>query len=102
MLAHTLGNPFNVQKIKEICEKYNLWLIEDSCDALGSKFAALKAARIVILIPKRKPVTCFFIIIFFMSYSFGFSVTPRFFEWWLVSTFEIKYFCQLLQPVNIL
>ena len=38
MLAHTLGNPFNVKRIKEICEKYNLWLIEDSCDALGSKF----------------------------------------------------------------
>jgi CDP-6-deoxy-D-xylo-4-hexulose-3-dehydrase len=38
MLAHTLGNPFNVKKIKDICEKYNLWLIEDSCDALGSKF----------------------------------------------------------------
>ena len=38
MLAHTLGNTFNVKKIKEICEKYNLWLIEDSCDALGSKF----------------------------------------------------------------
>ena len=38
MLAHTLGNPFNVKKIKKICEKYNLWLIEDSCDALGSKF----------------------------------------------------------------
>jgi len=38
MLAHTLGNPFNVKKIKEICEKYNLWLVEDSCDALGSKF----------------------------------------------------------------
>jgi CDP-6-deoxy-D-xylo-4-hexulose-3-dehydrase len=38
MLAHTLGNPFNVMKIKEICDKYNLWLIEDSCDALGSKF----------------------------------------------------------------
>lgn len=38
MLAHTLGNPFNIKKIKEICEKYNLWLIEDSCDALGSKF----------------------------------------------------------------
>jgi CDP-6-deoxy-D-xylo-4-hexulose-3-dehydrase len=38
ILAHTLGNPFNVKKIKEICEKYNLWLIEDSCDALGSKF----------------------------------------------------------------
>jgi len=38
MLAHTLGNPFNVKKIKEICIKYNLWLIEDSCDALGSKY----------------------------------------------------------------
>ena len=38
MLAHTLGNPFNVKKIKDICEKYDLWLIEDSCDALGSKF----------------------------------------------------------------
>lgn len=38
MLAHTLGNPFNVRKIKEICEKYNLWLIEDCCDALGSTF----------------------------------------------------------------
>jgi CDP-6-deoxy-D-xylo-4-hexulose-3-dehydrase len=38
MLAHTLGNPFNIKKIKEICDKYNLWLIEDSCDALGSRF----------------------------------------------------------------
>jgi CDP-6-deoxy-D-xylo-4-hexulose-3-dehydrase len=38
MLAHTLGNPFNVKRIKEICNKYNLWLIEDSCDALGTKY----------------------------------------------------------------
>jgi CDP-6-deoxy-D-xylo-4-hexulose-3-dehydrase len=38
MLAHTLGNPFNVKRIREICDKYNLWLIEDSCDALGSKY----------------------------------------------------------------
>jgi CDP-6-deoxy-D-xylo-4-hexulose-3-dehydrase len=38
MLAHTLGNPFNVKKIKEICDKHGLWLIEDTCDALGSKF----------------------------------------------------------------
>jgi len=38
MLAHSLGNPFNLKKIKEICSKYNLWLIEDNCDALGSKF----------------------------------------------------------------
>jgi CDP-6-deoxy-D-xylo-4-hexulose-3-dehydrase len=33
-----LGNPFNLKKISEICKKYNLWLIEDTCDALGSKF----------------------------------------------------------------
>jgi len=37
-LAHTLGNPFDLDKILEICEKYNLWLIEDNCDALGSKY----------------------------------------------------------------
>lgn len=37
-IAHTLGNVFELNKIKEICEKYNLWLIEDSCDALGSKY----------------------------------------------------------------
>jgi CDP-6-deoxy-D-xylo-4-hexulose-3-dehydrase len=33
-----LGNPFNLNKITEICKKYNLWLIEDNCDALGSKY----------------------------------------------------------------
>jgi len=38
MVAHTLGNPFNIEKVKAICEKYNLWLIEDNCDALGSKY----------------------------------------------------------------
>lgn len=38
MVAHTLGNPFNVRKIKEICESHNLWLVEDNCDALGSRF----------------------------------------------------------------
>ena len=38
MLAHTLGNPFNLEKIKAICEKHNLWLIEDCCDALGAKY----------------------------------------------------------------
>ena len=37
-LAHTLGNPFNLDKIQDICRKYNLWLIEDNCDALGSKY----------------------------------------------------------------
>lgn len=38
MLAHTLGNPFNIKKVKEFCDKHNLWLIEDNCDALGSKY----------------------------------------------------------------
>ena len=38
MLAHTLGNPYNLEKVKELCDKYNLWLIEDCCDALGAKY----------------------------------------------------------------
>lgn len=38
MVAHTLGNPFNLSKIKEFCDKHNLWLVEDNCDALGSKY----------------------------------------------------------------
>ena len=38
MLAHTLGNPFNLDVIKALVDKYNLWLIEDCCDALGSKY----------------------------------------------------------------
>ncbi|WP_304386154.1 lipopolysaccharide biosynthesis protein RfbH [Brachyspira innocens] len=38
ILAHTLGNPFNVQKVKEFCDKYNLWFIEDCCDAFGSTY----------------------------------------------------------------
>lgn len=37
-IAHTLGNPFNLQAIKSFCQKHNLWLIEDNCDALGSKY----------------------------------------------------------------
>lgn len=39
-LAHTLGNPFDIKTIKEFCDKYNLWLIEDNCDALGSLYTA--------------------------------------------------------------
>ena len=38
MIAHTLGNPFNLGFIKEFCDSHNLWLIEDNCDALGSKY----------------------------------------------------------------
>ena len=36
-IAHTLGNPFDVEKVLKIADKHNLWLIEDNCDALGSK-----------------------------------------------------------------
>jgi len=38
MLAHTMGNPFDIEKVKAFCEKYNLWLIEDNCDSLGAKY----------------------------------------------------------------
>lgn len=38
MLAHSLGNPFNLDIVTALCKKYNLWLIEDCCDALGSKY----------------------------------------------------------------
>lgn len=38
MVAHTLGNPFDLKAVKEFCDKYNLWLVEDNCDALGSKY----------------------------------------------------------------
>jgi CDP-6-deoxy-D-xylo-4-hexulose-3-dehydrase len=38
MLAHTLGNPYNLEAITAFCRKYSLWLVEDCCDALGSKY----------------------------------------------------------------
>lgn len=38
MLAHTLGNPFDISAVKSFCDKHNLWLVEDNCDALGSKY----------------------------------------------------------------
>jgi CDP-6-deoxy-D-xylo-4-hexulose-3-dehydrase len=38
MMAHTLGNPFNIELVLELCKEHNLWLIEDSCDALGSTY----------------------------------------------------------------
>lgn len=38
MLAHTLGNPFDIKAVKDFCDKHKLWLIEDNCDALGSKY----------------------------------------------------------------
>ncbi len=38
ILAHTLGNPFNVNEVLRVAKKYNLWVVEDCCDALGSKY----------------------------------------------------------------
>lgn len=38
MIAHTLGNPFDLAAVKAFCDKYGLWLVEDNCDALGSSY----------------------------------------------------------------
>lgn len=38
MIAHSLGNPFNLKAVKDFCNKHNLWLVEDNCDALGSTY----------------------------------------------------------------
>lgn len=38
MVAHTLGNPFDLKTVSEFCKKHNLWLVEDNCDALGSEY----------------------------------------------------------------
>lgn len=38
MIAHTLGNPFDLRAVKAFCDKYGLWLVEDNCDALGTRY----------------------------------------------------------------
>ena len=38
MFAHTLGNPFDLAAVKAFCDKHDLWLIEDCCDALGATY----------------------------------------------------------------
>ena len=38
MIAHSLGNPFNIQAVLDFCKKHHLWLVEDNCDALGSEY----------------------------------------------------------------
>ncbi|WP_046243175.1 lipopolysaccharide biosynthesis protein RfbH [Hymenobacter terrenus] len=42
MMAHTLGNPFNVEEVMRVAKKYNLWVIEDDCDSLGATFNGQK------------------------------------------------------------
>lgn len=39
MIAHTLGNPFDIRRVKEFCDEHKLWLVEDNCDALGTKYS---------------------------------------------------------------
>lgn len=38
MIAHTLGNPFDIKAVKDFCDRHNLWLVEDNCDALGAQY----------------------------------------------------------------
>ena len=38
MIAHTMGNPFHIKAVKDFCDRHNLWLVEDNCDALGSEY----------------------------------------------------------------
>ncbi len=38
MIAHTLGNPFDLKEVKSFCDRHNLWLVEDNCDALGTRY----------------------------------------------------------------
>ncbi len=45
MIAHTLGNPFDIAKVKSFCDRHGLWLIEDNCDALGSEYTMGEETR---------------------------------------------------------
>lgn len=45
MIAHTLGNPFDIKAVKDFCIEHNLWLVEDNCDALGSKYTYNEICR---------------------------------------------------------
>lgn len=45
MIAHTLGNPFDIATVKDFCSKHNLWLVEDNCDALGSQYTVGETTR---------------------------------------------------------
>jgi CDP-6-deoxy-D-xylo-4-hexulose-3-dehydrase len=43
MIAHTLGNPFDLDAVLDFCERHNLWLVEDNCDALGSRYTSRRS-----------------------------------------------------------
>ena len=46
MMAHTLGNPFDLGAVMELCERHGLWLVEDTCDAVGATYGG-KPGRLV-------------------------------------------------------
>ena len=46
MIAHTLGNPFDLKAVKSFCDRHGLWLIEDNCDALGSEYTLASETRL--------------------------------------------------------
>ncbi len=48
MIAHTLGNPFDLRAVKAFCDKYGLWLVEDNCDALGTRYTMEEDGKEVI------------------------------------------------------
>lgn len=50
MVAHTLGNPFNLNAVMYIARKYNLWVVEDDCDSLGAEYNRKKPALLAILL----------------------------------------------------
>lgn len=54
MLAHTLGNPFDIRRVKDFCDQHDLWLIEDNCDALGSVYKKWATHKVG---PNSKPAT---------------------------------------------
>ncbi len=46
MIAHTLGNPFDLRAVKAFCDKYGLWLVEDNCDALGTRYTMERTVEV--------------------------------------------------------
>ena len=61
MIAHTLGNPFNLGAVTEFCKQHNLWLVEDCCDAVGATYNGQPVGRfdrvtVIVLVPTNEPV----------------------------------------------
>ena len=55
MIAHTLGNPFDLKALTDFCQAHQLWLIEDNCDALGSEYEMCIRDRNMVVAPITSP-----------------------------------------------